>query len=337
MKVTIKDIAKLANVSVSAVSLVLNNKPCRISEEKRELIKKIAREHNYTPNINARSLVTNETKTFGLIIPDVDNIFFSRLTKAIETYCRRFGYALMIVNSDDEYKEDIHLIDLLSSRGIDGLFITVSNSSYEHQEEVSEALKKLTIPYIMIDRVFPDLNCSKVYFDSLEGAYIATKYLIDHGHRKISCITHCSNSKMPYSRYEGYKRAMEEHGIDISEDYILLGDYKVKSGYEAGEKLVETAPSAVFVTSDMMTFGLLKKLKEKGLRIPEDISVISYDNLVNEFSIDTEITSIEQNISLLGTKASELMLNLIKNKNSQPKSICLTPKLIIKESVKKII
>ncbi|MBU3137113.1 LacI family transcriptional regulator [Clostridium gasigenes] len=336
MKVKLKDIANEANISISAVSLVLNDKPCRISKERKELIKQIAKDRNYTPNINARSLVTNQTKTFGLIIPDIENFFFSRLTKSIEIYCRKFGYTLIIVNSNDEFKEDLNLIDLLLSRGIDGLFITISNSSYSHEEEVSSKLKLLTIPYIMVDRVFDRLSCNQVYFDNVKGAYLATKHLINQGHTKISCIINPINSKNTISRFEGYRKAMEYYGLKINEEYIIQGDYRIQSGYDAGTVVINNNTTAVFVSNDMMTLGLLKRLREENINIPENFSIVSYDNLLNEFMLDVEITSIDQKVSKLGITACDLMLNLIQNKELKPEKICLNPELIIKKSVKKI-
>ncbi|MBU3210032.1 LacI family transcriptional regulator [Clostridium algidicarnis] len=337
MKIKLKDIAKEANVSITSVSLVLNNKPCRISSEKKDLIKKIAKDNNYTPNINARSLITNETKTLGLIIPDIENIFFSRLTKTIETYCRQFGYALIIVNSNDEYKEDLYLLDLLLARGIDGLFITISNSAYNNKEDVCLRLKKLTIPYIMIDRVFDELNCNQVYFDNVKGSYLATKHLIENGHSKISCITNSIYSKNTVSRFEGYKKAMQEHGLEIKKDYIIEGDYRMQSGYNTGDMIIKNHTTAVFVTNDMMTLGLLKRLSEKDIKVPEYLSIVSYDNLLNDFILGPGITSINQNISNLGKTACDLMLSLIKNEETAIKKICLDPELIIKKSVKNIL
>lgn len=337
MKIKLKDIAKQANISITSVSLVLNNKPCRISSEKKELIKKIAKDNNYTPNINARSLITNETKTLGLIIPDIENIFFSRLTKSIETYCRQFGYALIIVNSNDEYKEDLYLLDLLLARGIDGLFITISNSAYNNKEEVCLRLKKLTIPYIMVDRVFDELNCNQVYFDNVKGSYLATKHLIENGHSKISCITNSIYSKNTVSRFEGYEKAMKEHGLEIKKDYIIEGDYRIQSGYDTGDLIIKNHTTAVFVTNDMMALGLLKRLGEKGIKVPEDLSIVSYDNLLNDFILGPGITSIDQNISNLGKTACDLMLSLIKNEETAIKKICLDPELIIKKSVKNIV
>jgi LacI family transcriptional regulator len=337
MSCTLKDIAKQANVSISAVSLVLNEKPCRISSEKKELIKQIAKENNYTPNINARSLITKETKTFGLIIPDIENIFFSKLTKSIEGYCRQSGYTLIIVNSNDEYEQDLYLIDLLRARGIDGLFITFSTSAYQHEVELLAKLSELTIPYVLIDRFFNDFNCNKVYFDNTKGAYLATKYLIEQGHKRISCIVHSINSHNLSSRFDGYKEAMNEYELEIKEDYIIRGDYHINSGYGAGDVIMRNNTTAVFVANDMMTLGLLKRLKEEGIKVPEDLSIVSYDNTLNDFIIDLQLTSIEQNVSHLGKKACEVMLSVIQNKQSELANICLEPELIINNSVEAII
>lgn len=337
MSCTIKDIAKQANVSTSAVSLVLNDKACRISQEKKELIKKIAKENHYTPNINARSLVTKETRTFGLIIPDIENIFFSRLTKSIESYCRELGYTLIIVNSNDDYEQDLYLIDLLLSRGIDGLFITFSTSAYKHEEEMCARLNQLTVPYILIDRFFSDFHCNKVYFNNKKGAYLATRYLIEQGHKRISCIVHSITSHNLSYRFEGYKEAMDEYGLEVKEDYIIKGDYYIESGYNAGDIIMKNSTTAVFVSNDMMTLGLLKRLKEEGIKVPVDLSIVSYDNTLNDFIIDLQLTSVEQNILDLGKKASELMLSLIQNRHSKFADICLEPKLVVNNSVKKII
>lgn len=337
MSYTLKDIAKQANVSISAVSLVLNDKPCRISPEKKELIKQIAKENNYIPNINARSLITKETKTFGLIIPDIENIFFSRLTKSVESYCRQSGYTLIIVNSNDEYEQDLYLIDLLLARGIDGLFITFSTSAYLHEEELCAKLRELTIPYVLIDRFFNDFNCNKVYFDNTKGSYLATKHLIEQGHKRISCIVHSITLHNLAFRFDGYKKAMDEYGLEIKDDYIIRGDYHMNSGYDAGDVIMRNNTTAVFVANDMMTLGLLKRLKKECIKVPEDLSIVSYDNTLNDFIIDLQLTSIEQNVLNLGKMACEVMLNLIQNKQSGLANICLEPELIINNSVKNII
>ena len=155
---------------------MLNDRPCRVAQQTRDTIKDIAKQYNYKVNQTARSLVTRKSNILGLIIPDIENLFFSALCKRMEEYLRELGYALMIVNSNDHAADDSMLIDLLVSRGVDGLGITVSNESFQ-DETIRKKLASLSIPYVMIDRMYPDLNCSKVYFDNESGAYMAIEKL----------------------------------------------------------------------------------------------------------------------------------------------------------------
>lgn len=333
MKITIKDIARMAEVSPSSVSLVLNEKPCRISQEKRDKIKKIAEEYNYSVNQMARSLVTKQTKTLGLIIPDIENMFFSSLAKNIEMICRKEGYALIIVNTNNEYKNDLMLVDLLHSRSVDGMFIIPSDESYENNKELIDKFLKLKIPYIMVDRVYPEIMCDKVLFDHEMGAYMAVKHLLLKGHRKIACITSSKVSINSHLRLKGYLKALSEFQCPINEEYIIEGDYQIESGHLAGNQLIDKDISAVFITNDMMTLGFLRSMYENNKKIPDDYSLVSYDHSIYPFLIGLELTSVEQNIPALSEKACELLINRINNPETQLKEVCLTPKLIEKNSV----
>lgn len=329
MSITIKEIARLANVSPSTVSLVLNDKPNRISEQKKELIRKIAEENQYRPNVMARSLVTRQTKTLGLIVPDIENLFFSKLAKILELEVRKEGYTLIIVNSNDSYDEDLLLIDLLVSRGVDGIFLDISNEAYLHQEELIEKLSGLTIPYVMIDRVFDSFECNKVYFDSLTGSYQATKYLLEQGHRRITCLCNTFISNNALSRINGYKKAMDEYGVKVSKEYIMPANYRIEGGYLAAKQILKTDSTAIFSCNDMMTLGLLKKFTEAGVRIPEDYMVVSYDNLLSDFLIGINISSVDQDIVELGIQSVLVMKQSLKEGNDY-KDIRLMPKLIIR-------
>lgn len=333
--ITIKEIAKQAGVSVSSVSLVLNNKPNRISEQTKELIKKIAKENHYRPNAIARSLVTRQTKTLGLIIPDIENLFFSKLAKTLEMEVRKEGYSLIIVNSNDNYKEDLLLIDLLLSRGVDGLFITISNESYLHQKKIQEKLNQLPVPFVMIDRIFESYECNKVFFDNVTGAYLATKYLLEQGHRKISCICNNFISKNSLSRINGYKKALDEYKIKVPKEYIIPANYRIEGGYQAGEQILKTDCTAIFVSNDMMTLGLLKKFSECGIRVPEDYSIVSYDNLLSDFLFGIRLSSVDQDIKELGVSSWKVMEKGLNSENQNTslshQDICLYPKLIVRE------
>ncbi|WP_330949300.1 LacI family DNA-binding transcriptional regulator [Virgibacillus sp. MG-45] len=339
MKITIKDIAKKANVSPSAVSLVLNNRPCRISNEKRKKIKEIAEEYNYSANQIARSLVTKKTQTLGLIIPDIENIFFSSLAKNIEAYCREKGYMLMIVNSNNEYDNDLELINLLASRSVEGMFIIPSDSSYSDNTEIINRLEKLSkasIPYVLIDRIYPELSCDKITYDNELGAYLAVRHLLENGHRKIACI---ASSEMSYNgnlRLRGYYKAMKEFNSTIKPGYVLQGDYRIDSGYEAGNQILDKDITAVFITNDMMTLGFLKSVYENGKRVPDDFSVVGYDNSIYPYVFGVELTSIEQDVEQLGKHAVQLLFSKLQDPNKSYESLCLSPRLVVKNSVKEI-
>lgn len=335
-KITIKDIAKEAELSIGAVSLILNNKPCRVAQEKKDRVKAIAQSHNYIVNQAARSLVTNSTKTLALIIPDIENVFFSALSKIIEERCRKSGYTLLIANSNDLLEEDAELIRIMDSRGIDGLFLILSNEAYENKPRVDEILQKMVVPYVMVDRTLDEYDCDKVCFDNELGAFLAVSYLIESGHQKIGCIANSRYSNNGKQRLLGYKKALLEHHLPINEDYIVEGNYRFNGGYEAAKKLVNCDVTAVFSCNDMMALGYMKYIYEQGLRIPEDYSLVSYDNQLYHFNLGVALSAIEQNVEELGLKACDLLIKRIQNPEGEKANIMLKPKLVLKESVKQI-
>ncbi len=309
MKITIKHIAKEAKVSVSAVSLVLNGKPCRISDATKKRIIETAEKYNYCANQAARSLVTKETKLIGMIIPDIENIFFSSLSKKVEEYCSARGYILVVVNNNDKEEDDIKLLNMLVSRGVDGLLITPSNESLFNQNRFENCLKNLTIPYVLVDRHFENINANKVYFDNIDGAEQAIANLAENGHKKIGCIASGDESKNGNSRLQGYKQAMEKHNLPVSNQYIYKGNYRFEGGYNAALQIASTDLTAVFICNDMMTLGFIRCMQEKGMRIPEDISVISYDNTINKILPWLQLCSVEQDTSKLGQEACDLLFS----------------------------
>ncbi|GIP64241.1 LacI family transcriptional regulator [Virgibacillus pantothenticus] len=333
MKVTIKDIAKKAGVSPSTVSLVLNNRPCRVSQQKRDEIKQIAKDLNYTANQIARSLVTKQTKTFGLIIPDIENIFFSSLAKHIELQCRSHGYTLIIVNSNDQFENDIALLDLLLSRSVEGIFLIPGSESWQNKTELIKKLQQLPVPYILLDRVFSELSCDKVWFDNEYGAYIAVKHLLENGHRKIGCIASSSFVNGQF-RLNGYLRALKEFNIPINQNNIVTGDYKKESGYVAGKELLKKDITAVFITNDMMALGFIHSIYEQNKTIPNDYSVISYDNTIYPYLFGVELSSIKQDVKKLSEAAFKQLYEKTQKKVNVQKDICLQPELIIRKSVR---
>ncbi len=333
MKVTIKDIAKEANVSITTVSLVLNNKKCRVSQETKDRIFYLANKYNYVVNLNARNLVKQKTSTIGLLIPDIENIFFSSLVKQIEYVCRENNYSLVIVNSDEKIENDKNLINLLVSRGVDGLLLVLSNDSL-NDESISNLINNLPIPYVMIDRYIPEANSNKVYFDNVLGASRIVNHLIKNGHKKIGCLTSPTYSVNGSHRVKGYLNAMEENSLEVKDDYIFQGNFQFESGYEAGEYFKNTDVTAIFSCNGMMTLGICKYFNDNHILIPDDISIVTYDNVLNRYMIGTSITAMEQNTSLLAENSCDILFKQIDDKAINNKTIILTPKLIINDSVK---
>lgn len=330
MKLTIKDIAKMANVSTTTVSLVLNNRSHRVSQAKQDEILAIAKKYNYHANLAARSLATSENHILGLILPDLGNVFFAALAQELEHALRKLGYALFIVSNNEEAENDLWLVNHLSSLGVGGIFICPAYKSLEN-DELASRLSKLSIPFVMLDRVYIEKPFNKVYFDNEYGAYQAVKYLIEQGHKEIGCIAPPASKYEKNSRLKGYLNALKDNEIAINTNYILEGDYRVASGYENGKYLLENEPvTAIFSCNDNMTMGLLRYTNEKRLKIPDDITIVSYDNVVDFLVFNIDIASVEQDVSLLTKEAIPIMLDSIKN-NVEPiiSEICLKPNFVI--------
>lgn len=337
MKITLKDIARKANVSTATVSMVLNNRNHRVSAEKRDEIIKIAQKYNYKVNLVARSLVTNESKILGLILPDLENIYFSSLAQQLEQIVRHEGYALFIVSSNEKLSDDLWLIDHLENRGVDGIFICPSNEAFT-TDVLAKRLSCLSIPFVVIDRVFRDYPFNKVSFDNHWGSYVAVEYLIEQGHRRIGCIAPPHVQHTDSSRLQGYFSALTDRQIAIDESLVYEGDYRFASGYEHGKSLIENHDvTAIFSCNDMMTLGLIRYINERKMSVPKDISIVSYDNVLDIFALNVGISAVEQDVSLLVQSSHEIMMNLLYSpKYTTVQEIRYKPQLIKKGSVNEI-
>lgn len=338
-KVTIKDIAKEAGVSTAAVSLVLNNRPCRITEEKKQLVRDTAKKLNYVVNQAAKSLATRRSYMLALILPDIENTFFSSLAKQIENRCQKKGYSLIIASSDDRASNERKLLRILESRGVDGIFLIMSNESFENPQELAKELKLRTMPYVMLDRTYRELDCSRVRFDHEQGGYLAVRYLLEQGHRKIGCIYKDDKTGNGRSRLDGYLRALEEFHVPVKQEYLQQGDYRLESGYRAAEQLLKTDMTAVFICNDMMTLGFLKKLYDENMQVPQDYSVVSYDDSLQNYLLGIELTTVAQDIVTLAEQACQMMFGKLEGEDCLENTranqeVVLIPELRIRESVK---
>ncbi len=335
-KVTLKEIAREVGLSPTAVSLVLNDRPNKISAEKRKLIRDVARKKGYVPNQIARSLVMQHSQTLGLIVPNIVSPFFSSLARELEIRCRAAGYALFITNSDDRSENDLELVRQLINRGVDGIFLVVA--SEPPCEGLLSLLKTLPVPFLLVDRVIPGFDCDRIGFDNQQGGYLATRYLLSYGHRRVACLVN-TESGTGQARLAGYSQALAEKGLEVDPTLIFKSAYYIADAHEAARALLASDATAVFASSDNIALGLLKRLYEENLRVPRDYSVVSYDNSAADSLFEPALTSIEQNVAELASGAIEIMMARLgegKAVAGETVTRVLTPRLVVKASVRRL-
>jgi len=328
---TINDVAKKAGVSITTVSHVINDTRF-VSQELRNKVNQAIIDVGYFPNQLARGLRSGVTATVGLMIPDNSNPYFAEVAKIIETVGFENGYSVILCNSSGDLKKEAAYIDTLLSHQIDGIILISVNSALESLQKI----KARNIPFVVVDRDISLYEGDTVLVNNEMGGYHATKYLLDLGHRKIACIEGSSNVNPSSDRAKGYIRALQLEGIPVRQDYIAIGDFDYQSGEQCFEKLwsLEEKPTAIFACNDMMAIGALKKAKTMGVHIPEDVSLIGFDNIAFTSAVSPALTTISQPIEELSKKAISILINKIQNRGDfhENKRIILNTDLVIRES-----
>lgn len=339
-KVTLRDVADAAGVSVTAASLVLNRRSARISEETRQQVLDAAKRLKYVPNQAARSLVTKRTQLITMIIPDIENLFFASLARCVEEICQQHNYSLIVANSDDSRETEHELLRQIIARGVDGLFLIPARESVQHMETLKQEIANVACPVTLIDRMVTAGWCDGVGFDNIMGGALAAQCLLEAGHTRIACIAGEGNASR---RRQGFIDTLARAGVAIPPELDIVGNYKFDSGYESAQILLDNGATAAFCCNDLMAMGLLKRIGELGLQVPEDLSVIGYDNILERFGMPIEVTTIEQHVETLAEASCEMLLARIAedHKNStdekawlsSPQERLLEPKLIPRGTV----
>jgi len=337
MQITLKDIARKAGVSVSTVTRVLNGKAkkYRISDETSKNVLKHARELKYRPNQLARSLRLKKTHTFGLFVPDLYNPFFSYIASRIQNLVANLGYSLIISNTSENQYIEIEQTQLLVSKGVDGFIIMPVGLSFKHLLNV----KKERIPIVLIDRCFEELPFNSVVIDNYKGAFTAVEHLIQFGHKSIAMIQGIPNTYTNNGRVKGYRDAMKKNKLKIKRDYIVGSDFGRENGYQSTKKLLsrKEKPTAIFLASDLIALGALDAIAEKGLNIPNDISLIAFDDIDFAPFLLSPLSVVSQPRDELSETAVDLLLQQISNpRMEKTKTKILSTNLIKRESVKRI-
>lgn len=337
MKVTIRDIAREAEVSVTAVSLVLNGRPNNVSESTIDRIRAIAEKHHYSPNQTAVSLVTKKTKTIGLVIPDISNNFFAELAKAVEHHCNEAGYSVVLCNTNNDSAKDRTSVDLLVRRGVDGLIITFSPWEDSPEKAVFvEEMNHLAVPFISLDSWIDGLTGSGVSIHHSKGGYLATKHLIGLGHSRIGCITGSKHNYSAVRRLKGYTSALLDSGLPFDPEFVEEGDYGYRSGYEAALRLISKGVTALFVSNDLMAYGAYLAAKESGKRIPADLSIVGFDDLFFSSMLSVPLTTVRQSVDVLGKTACELLFGQMRHEEPEIQYLQLEPRLVVRDSTRSL-
>ncbi len=325
-RVNIQEVAKEAGVSPSTVSRALNGFP-GISEKTRERIVEIARKLNYRPNYRGQILTTQSTKNIGLLITDIANPFFPELVMGAEEYASKSGYTVLLGNTSESEEKETNYLDFFSRGPVDGIIISASRVSNEHIIMLAEE----GLPIVVINRILEHPKISYVSTDMEKGGYLATMHLLRLGHSKIAFINGPKHSEVSQRRLEGYKKALKEAGIDYNSDLISFNVPVSESGYKEAIKLLCTgeAPTAIFTYNDVMAFGVIKAAKELGIKIPEELSVVGFDDIFFSSFTDPPLTTIKQFKEELGRMAVELLFKLM---DGERESLLIEPELIIRNT-----
>ncbi len=334
MRATIKDIAAIAGTSTATVSLALNGSDSRISEGTRERIVKIAKELNYRPNQAAVNLKLNKSRTVGLIVPDIRNDFYSYVAKGFEDACRRSGVSVMLCNTGDSYERETEYIEVLDSKGIDG--IVVSMSSTGNREKAEKTLELLTargIPFVLLDATAAKEDMNFVTIDSARGGALVAGHLRSLGHERIAVITGPLYLSGVSERLDGFLAAYTAEGAAFDKDLLVESDYSFEGGRAACERLLKKGGfSAIFAFNDMMAIGAYGVLRANGLHVPQDVSLVGFDDIFAASIIDVPLTTVRQPMYTMGERAAQVLCELTDGKAGEPQLIRYTPELIVRAS-----
>jgi LacI family transcriptional regulator len=329
-----KEVAAHAGVSTMTVSNVING-TSKVAPELRERVLRAIKDLKYQPSVIARSLRTKRTHSIGMIMPDITNPFFPAVVRGAEDVLNQHGYTLIICNSDSDTQKEERYYRTLVARRVDGLFLIASATTHAPEYLLNHDLR--AIPVVFIDRFYNGVRADAVFSDNMGGSFRAVNHLFACGHRRIGIITgpfELENSKM---RLEGYKRSLALHHVKIDNRLIREGEYHARSGYEQTKALLslEPRPTALFVSNAPMTYGCLRAIREAKIKCPEELALISFDDM-EWFEVSyPSISGVAQDAYGLGKTAAQLLVKrLLGELTRPPRHKTLKTTLVLRESTK---
>jgi DNA-binding LacI/PurR family transcriptional regulator len=332
---TINDIAKALNISKSTVSRALRNAR-DVNPSTKAKVMTFAEMHDYRPDSQAKGLRSRSTKTIGVIIPAYNIPFYSIAICGIQDYAMKMSYNVMVCHSNEQYETEIKNVEALLNANVEGIIISVARDT-EKNEHIRK-LKRKGIPLVLFNRVIENFKASKVVVNDYYGALNMVNYLIKTGCRKIAHISGPHNLLLSSNRKEGYLDALKNAGIKIEENMTIEGDFTIQSGMDCTRKFLENniEIDAIFAVCDAAAFGAMKVLKEKGLKIPEEISVAGFTNEPMAELVEPALTTVKQPIYEIGETASKLLFAQLEDPELPAELCVLETTIEVRDSTRKI-
>ena len=330
---TIKDVALHAGVSVTTVSHVVNDTR-HVSKESRERVELAVRELGYVPSAVARSLKSNTTRTLGMLTPNSSNPYFAEIVRVVEDRCFAAGYTLILCNTEDESSRQRVYLKVLAERRIDGLIVVSTGDD----EALMSQLRGLQMPTVLLDREIDDPGCDLVETAHMDGGLLAVRHLLSLGHRRIACIGGPAHVTAGEQRIAGWRLALAESGAAPDTDALLWrGGFTSQGGYEAMHAILRTdrsvqRPSAVFVCNDLMAIGALRAAHECGVRVPDDLSIVGFDDIELSAYTSPPLTTVAQPKERIGALAVDMLLERVGGRRRETRKVVLQPELRVRAS-----
>lgn len=327
---TMRDVAQAAGVSVTTVSHVINGTRF-VSEELRQRVQRAMQELSYHPNVLARSLRQGITHTIGLVVPDNSNPFFAEVARVVETRGFENGYSCILCNSDGELERELTYVSLLLAKQVDGIVFIAASSQSEHIALLTDQ----HIPAVVADRRMLDGDVDVVLVDNYRGGCLATEYLISLGHRRIGIITGPSDTTPSADRVRGYWDTLNAAGTPVDESLMVKGDFRYHSGAAGARQLLSLPdpPTAIFACNDAMAMAAMAAIRERGLSIPGEMSVVGFDDIPQASFTSPPLTTVAQPIEEIGRVATDLLMERMSGDASRPhQTVILDVKLVVRGS-----
>ncbi|AWP31131.1 ribose operon transcriptional repressor RbsR [Pantoea eucalypti] len=326
-----KDVARLAGVSTSTVSHVINNNRF-VSDGVREKVEQAIRHLNYAPSALARSLKINQTHTIGMLLTTSSNPFYAEVVRGVEESCYQRGYSLILCNTAGDEERMNRSLETLMQKRVDGLLMMCTES---HLPSADILNRYPSIPTVMMDWAPFEGRGDIIQDNALLGGELATQHLIDCGYTRIACIAGPQDKTPARMRLEGYRNAMTKSGLEILPGYVVNGDFEFQGGYNGMVELLalETPPEAVFTSNDAMAVGVYHALYQAGMRIPQQMAVMGYDDIELARYLTPPLSTIHQPKDALGELAIDTLIHRLSDPDASQQTLVLTPELVVRGSV----